>query len=268
MASFKGLRVPIRALSTIVETKLDHTHLFNPKITPPPQAWLETFVGTEKKKLGIIDLHPSIFSRFPRIDYVSEAVIWQKDYRKVSYTCLPVRNELKGDTKKPWPQKGTGRARHGGTTSNIWLHGGWAHGPRGPTTHFKAKPNHYLYNALQSMLTIKLHQGDIRIVDSLDSFQSEDSKELEEALDKRRWGPSVLIVDKVDKIPDNLKIACHPIIHINVMPTFGVNTLSLCKHETLVITLDAIKDIEAKLLFQLVRVDLINTHLNEQYRKD
>lgn len=256
MAASSCIRIQIRGLKTLIESNLKHTHLFNPKLTPPRQAWIENFVGNEKQLLGIVDLHPRVFGVFPRIDFVSEAIFWQKSYRSINYLSMPTRNELPGGTRKPWPQKGTGRARHGSTNSPIWLKGGWVRGPRGPVTGFKPKNHFDLVNALRCMFTIKLAQDDLKVVDNIESFTSRDPKELEEAFAERNWGPSVLIVDKRDIFPKSLMAACSEINHVNMMPTQGVNTLSLCKHETLVITLDALREIEDRILLQLVRTDL------------
>lgn len=179
---------------------------------------------------------------------------------------MPTRNELPGGTKKPWPQKGTGRAHHGSVNSPIFKKGGWAHGPRGPTTQFRLKPHFNNVNALKEMLTIKLAQDDIKIVDSIDSYDSEDPKELEKSFEERGWGPSVLIVDHRDIFPQKLIELSKQINHVNLMPTYSVNILSLCKHESLVITLKALREIEDKLLFQTVRVDLSETRT--RYRQE
>lgn len=245
---------------------MKYTHLFNPKITPPRQAWLENFVGQERELLDIVALHPRVFGVFPRLDFVSGAIKWQKEYRSIDYTCMPTRNELPGGTRKPWPQKGSGRARHGSVNSPIFLKGGWARGPRGPVTGYKILPHFHLVNALKSLLTIKLAQDDIKIVDSIDSFESNDPKALEDAFAARGWGPSVLIVDKRDYFPEKLSIACASLNHVNTMNTTQINTLSMSKHETVVMTLRAIREVEDKLLHQLVRVDLSETHT--KYRDD
>lgn len=172
---------------------------------------------------------------------------------------MPTRNELPGGTRKPWPQKGTGRARHGSTNSPIFLRGGWAKGPRGPVTAFKLLRHFDLVNALTSMLTIKLAQDDLKIVDTIDSYTSEDPKELENHFEDRGWGPSVLIVDKRDEFPQPLREATATLNHVNLMSTVGVNTLSMAKHETMVVTYDALRELEYRLLHQLVRTDLNDT---------
>lgn len=266
MAAPKLFLNQIRRLNSLAESPMKYQHLFNPKITPPRQAWLENFVGKERELLDIVTLHPRVFSVFPRIDSVSEVIQWQQNYRTIDYTCMPTRNELPGGTKKPWPQKGTGRARHGSVNSPIFLKGGWARGPRGPVTGYRPLAHSRLVSSLKTILSIKMAQDDIKIVDSIDSFELDDPDALEDAFAKRYWGPSVLIVDKRELFPEKLSLACAPLNHINTMNTAEVNTLSLAKHETLVITLRAIREIEDKLLFQMMRVDLSETH--SKYRDD
>ena len=236
-----------------------YKHMFNPKITPPRQAWLENFIGQPKELYGIIELHPSVFGVFPRIDFITRAILWQYEYRKVDYLSMPTRNELPGGTKKPWPQKGTGRARHGSVNSPIFLRGGWAHGPRGPKTGFTLIPHFHLVNALTCMLTVKLAQDDLRIVDTLESYSSNCPKELEERFAERGWGPSVLLVDLKEECNPALIEATKSINHVNLMTTVGLNTLSMAKHETMVITYDALREVENRLLHQLVRTDLAET---------
>lgn len=239
-------------------------HLYNPAITPPRQAWLETFIGTEPKKLRILDLHPSVFGVFPRPDYIAKCIQWQKEYRKVDYTCMPTRNELPGGTRKPWPQKGTGRARHGSVNSPIFLKGGWARGPRGPKSYFFMPPFSHLISSLQSTLTMKLAQNDLKIVDSLDYYQyqndeNEAKRDIEKDFEARGWGPSVLIIDNKDIFPEPLVESTKRLNHINLMPVYVANVLSMIKHETLVVTESGLREIESKILFHLLRVDLINT---------
>lgn len=241
------------------------SRLFNPRLTPPRQVWLENFIGGERKLLNILELHPRVFGVFPRIDYISEVIKWQQTYRNISYLSMPTRNEFDDAHIKPWPQKGQGRARHGSIRSPIWNMGGWAHGPRGPTTSFHLKAMHKIINGLRSMLTVKLAQNDLKVVDTIQDYVSENPEELESDLEKRDWGPSVLIVDKDDNFPESLINSSQALNHVNLMPVVSLNPLSMAKHETLVVTQEAIKQIEEKLLFQLLRVDLTNTR--DSYRE-
>lgn len=238
----------------------------NVSLSPVREAWIENMSTPNSLKLGIVSLHPSIFASFPRPDIIQENHKWQTLYKHVDWLCMKSRAEVSGSNKKPWPQKGTGRARHSSRKAPQWKNGGWVSGPRGPRTYFYMLPWHKRVTGLISTLTAKLAQNDLHVVDTLETFpQDGTSAHLEELCEVRGWGPSVLFVDKMElEMAPKCTNATHffeaseGINHINVVPVYGLNVFSMLKHETLVLTLDAIKDIEQKLLFQLKRIDLRN----------
>ncbi|EFN89342.1 39S ribosomal protein L4, mitochondrial [Harpegnathos saltator] len=218
------------------------------------QVWLENLDTIKEKKLGFVTLHPHIFAATPRIDIIHQNVRWQKMYRWVCYAHTKTRTEVRGGGRKPWPQKGTGRARHGSIRSPLWRGGGRAHGPRSPTPHFYMLPFFTRVAGLTSMLSVKLAQDDLHIINNLEIPTSECSY-IEQLVEERNWGPSVLIVDSYDIMPKNITLATDEIKHINLMPVYGLNVYSMLKHNTLVLTEQAARLIEEKLLFQLNRSD-------------
>jgi len=228
--------------------------LFPPKYQKPRQVWLENLDSIDERKLGILELHPDIFATNPRIDIIHQNVRWQTLYRFVSYAHAKSRMEVRGGGKKPWPQKGLGRARHGSIRSPLFRGGGIAHGPQSPTPHFYMLPFYTRVHGLTSALSVKLAQDDLHIVDSLE-IPSEDSSYMEELVKSRIWGPSVLFVDSCDVMPRNITAATDSIKHINLMPVYGLNVYSMMKYETLVLTRSAVDLIEEKLLTQLHRTD-------------
>ncbi|XP_053214779.1 39S ribosomal protein L4, mitochondrial-like [Panonychus citri] len=238
------------------EYGLRHSDIFNAKVTPPKESWLYNFDTLASVKLGLVGLHPKVFSAFPRPDLIAMNVIWQQKYRKIDWLKMKTRAEFRTLNKKPWPQKGTGRARHGSRRSPQFTTGGWSHGPRGPKTSFFMLPYFNRVVGLISTITCKFAQNDIKIVDTLESFPSDDPQFLKEMIKTRGWGPSVLIADTTDIFPKNLALASHGIDHINCMPTYSLNVYSMLKHETLVLTYSALRELEEKLLFQLNRTDL------------
>ena len=238
----------------------------NTSLTPIREVWVENMSTPHSIKLGIIQLNPQIFSVFPRPDMIQENHKWQTLYKHVDYQCMPTRSELRGSNKKPWPQKGTGRARHSSRRAPQWVHGGWANGPRGPRTYFYMLPWQKRVAGLIATLSCKFSQNDIHVVDTFETFPLDGTSDhLEELCETRGWGPSVLFVDRVDL---ELSPKCTNAEHfynastklnpINIIPMYGLNVFSILKHETLVFTVDALKDIERKLVFQLNRVDLKN----------
>lgn len=168
---------------------------YPPKYQKPRQVWLENLDTVDEKKLSLLELHPAVFGTNPRIDIICENVIWQRNYRFVSYAHAKARFEVRGGGRKPWPQKGLGKARHGSIRSPLFKGGGVAHGPRSPTPHFYMLTFFSRILGLTSTLSVKLAQDDLHIVNNLE-IPTDDPKYMEELVKNRNWGPSVLFVDE------------------------------------------------------------------------
>lgn len=161
----------------------------------PRQIWVENMNTIEPRNVALRELHPEVFAAPPRIDIIHQNVKWQRNYRYVSFAHTKERFEVRGGGRKPWPQKGLGRARHGSIRSPLWRGGGTIHGPRSPTTHFYMLPFYTRVLGLTSTLSTKLAQDDLHVVDNLE-LPTEDPKYLQELIDARQWGPAVLLVDE------------------------------------------------------------------------
>ncbi|KAI1286978.1 39S ribosomal protein L4, mitochondrial [Halotydeus destructor] len=255
---------PLPPRELLLNRQLNYLERVNLKVTEPRQCWVDNFDAIEfSEKRGLLELHPRVFGAFPRPDIIEENIKWQKMYRRIDWLCLKTRAEFDTGNAKPWAQKGTGRARHGSTRAPQWHEGGWSHGPRGPKSWFYMLEYFLRVRGLICTLSAKFAQNDIKFVDSLENFPSDDPAELEKFMDTRGWGPSALIVDKSDIFPRNIALAAENVKHINLMPVYGLNCFSMLKHETLILTVAAMEDIEEKLLFQLERTDL--TELNKKW---
>merc|ERR1711893_201605 len=173
---------------------------YPPLHTKPKQAWLETLEVAENRKLGIVDLHPDIFGVAPRLDILFWNIYWQRRYKYVDYNFARNRAEMPGTNRKPWPQKGTGKARHGDFKSPLFYSGGKAHGPRGPRSYFFMLPYHVRTMGLRVALSVKYAQDDLHIVDSL-NMSSDDPEYIKDLIESRGWGLSVLFVDDIDIMP-------------------------------------------------------------------
>ncbi|XP_046899451.1 39S ribosomal protein L4, mitochondrial isoform X2 [Hypomesus transpacificus] len=203
-----------------------------PSHLSPVQTWVDTLVRHESEPLGLVDLHPDVFAVPTRIDILHEVELWQRNYKRISHANTKVRSEVRGGGKKPWNQKGSGRARHGSIRSPIWRGGGVSHGPRGPTS--------YYY-----MIPIKNY---LHVVDSL-NIPTPDPQYLVDLIRYRYCGESVLLVDATDNLPGNILQATAGLKMVNVIPAIGLNVHSMLKHEVLVLTLEAVKFLENKLLW-------------------
>ncbi|XP_032025518.1 large ribosomal subunit protein uL4m isoform X2 [Hylobates moloch] len=89
----------------------------------PVQAWVESLRGFEQERVGLADLHPDVFATAPRLDILHQVAMWQKNFKRISYAKTKTRAEVRGGGRKPWPQKGSGRARHGSIRSPLWRGG-------------------------------------------------------------------------------------------------------------------------------------------------
>ncbi|XP_026516413.1 39S ribosomal protein L4, mitochondrial [Terrapene carolina triunguis] len=211
------------------------------------QAWVESLRHYEDRHVGLADLHPDVFAVMPRVDILHTVAVWQRNYKRISYAKVKTRAEVRGGGKKPWPQKGSGRARHGSIRSPLWRGGGIIHGPRGPTSYYYMLPMKVRVLGLKVALTAKLMQDNLHVVDGLD-MPTFDPQYLADLAQYRHWGQSVLIVD-VNKMPENIMKAAARLKTITLVPALGLNVHSLLKHETLVLTLDTLAFLEEKLLW-------------------
>ncbi|XP_053145168.1 39S ribosomal protein L4, mitochondrial isoform X2 [Hemicordylus capensis] len=222
-----------------------------PNHLTPAQAWVESLKHYDARHVGLTDLHPDVFAVVPRIDILHAVAIWQRNFKRISYAKTKTRAEMSGGGRKPWPQKGTGRARHGSIRSPLWHGGGVAHGPRGPTSYYYMLPMKMRVLGLKVALTVKLGQDNLHIVDSLE-MPTSDPQYLMDLARYRHWGESALLVD-VNEIPENIMSAASGLKTITVVPAIGLNVHSMLKYETLVLTLDTISFLEEKLLWHDMR---------------
>lgn len=113
-----------------------------------------------------------------------------------------------------------GRARHGSIRSPLWRKGGHAHGPRSPTPKFYMLPYYTRVLGLTSALSVKLAQDDLHLVPDLE-IPNEEPSYLLELVKERKWGPSVLMINDIDFMPEKITMATDSIKHINLMPVYG-----------------------------------------------
>lgn len=120
--------------------------------------------GTEA---GEIDLPAKVFSAKWRADLVHQVVEGMRSNKRSGTADTKDRGEVRGGGKKPWKQKGTGRARHGSSRSPIWVGGGVTHGPLAEKNYKRKITKSMRAQALFSVLSKKLKDGEIIFVDSL-----------------------------------------------------------------------------------------------------
>lgn len=129
---------------------------------------METQIYNQKgKSVGKLSLPESIFGLPWNGDLVHQVVTAMQANARTPVAHTKTRGEVSGTTKKPWRQKGTGRARHGSTRSPIWVGGGVAHGPRNEKSYDQKINKKMKVKALFTVLSEKFRKGQILFVEEL-----------------------------------------------------------------------------------------------------
>ena len=134
-----------------------------------------------------LKLNPSVFGVEVKEQAMFNAVVVDQANRRQATAKTKTREEVSGGGKKPWRQKGTGRARAGSTRSPIWVGGGTVWGPKG-TQNFKLSQNRKEHQwALKSALTLKLNDKALRVIDKI-ALEGKKTKDFVAFLDAVKVG--------------------------------------------------------------------------------
>ncbi len=201
-------------------------------------------INLDKKKVGTVPLSPDVFDVKVRAHLVKEYVsLQQASRRSGSASTMSNRGELRGGGKKPWKQKGTGRARAGSMRSPLWRGGLSLFGPTPRSFGFKlSKKSKKL--ALKSVLTERVRNHSLRVVETL-TLEEPKTKAAVALLKKLELPERTLFV--VAEKDNNLELAMRNLPNTDVLPVEGLNVFDLLVHETIVCTPEAIKKIEERL---------------------
>lgn len=118
------------------------------------------------KEVGEIKLPEAVFGLSWNADLVHQVVYSMMSDARKPYAHVKTRGEVRGGGRKPWKQKGTGRARHGSSRSPIWVGGGIAHGPRNDKNYGRKINKKMKIKALYTILSRKMKEGEIVFIDS------------------------------------------------------------------------------------------------------
>ena len=193
-------------------------------------------------KAGEIELNYAVFGVEPRADILHRVVTWQLEKRRATARPTRERSDVARTGKKFGRQKGSGGARHGDRGAPIFIGGGKAHGARkrdfDPSLNKKIRAL-----GLRMALSSKAKDG-LVIVDSLE-LKDPKTKALKGQFDKAGYNGKVLFIDG-DAVNDSFRLAAGNLPGINVMPAMGANVYDILKHDTLVLTKDAVEKLEAR----------------------
>ena len=196
--------------------------------------------NVEGKKVSTVDLKDEIFGIEPNEAIVHSVLINFLANQRQGTQSTKTRSEVSGGGRKPWRQKGTGRARQGSIRAPQWIKGGIALGP---------KPRKYTYKvnkkekrlAIKSVLSSKVIENQLVVIDEL-PFKEIKTKQMVNALTKNKIEEKTLIM-----LPEKNEAVQKSARNIEGVKTTLVNTINvydLLKYNKLVITLDTVKKLE------------------------
>lgn len=189
---------------------------------------------------GEIELNDSIFGIEPNNNVVTDAVLMQRASMRQGTHAVKNRSAVSGGGKKPWRQKGTGRARQGSIRSPQWRGGGIVFGPT-PRSYAYKLPKKVYRLALKSVLSQKVLDSALVVVDAL-SFDAPKTKEFKAVLNNLNVNEKTLVV--LDDDNANAALAARNLENVTVMTAKGVNVLDVINNDKLVVVQSALAQVE------------------------
>ena len=194
----------------------------------------------EGKKVNDVELNEDIFGIIPNEELVHSVIVNYLANQRQGTQSTKTRAEVRGGGKKPWRQKGTGRARQGSIRATHWVGGGIALGP---------KPRSYSYKlnkkekrlAIKSCLSSKVIENELTVVDKIELKEIK-TKEVAKMLNNLKLAGKTLIL-----LPEKNEVIQKSARNIEGVKTLSVNTINaydLVNYNNLVITLDTVKKLE------------------------
>lgn len=200
-----------------------------------PKVKLYNIAGQET---GEIELNDSVFG----VDYneavIHQAVVRQMANERLGTHATKTRGLVRGGGKKPWKQKGTGRARVGSIRSPLWVGGGTVFGPT-PRSHAKDMPRKARQLAVKSALSEKLRANELIVIDAID-FEAPKTKNVVKMLADLHSEGKALIVDGAR----NTVLSARNIPGVKAYAPSGLNIYNIVNTDKLFLTQEAVKKIE------------------------
>ena len=195
--------------------------------------------NTNGEKVKDIQLNETIFGITPNEKVLYDAIILARASLRQGTYKTKTRAEVRGGGRKPWRQKGTGRARHGSIRSPQWVGGGVVFAPKPRDYSFKLNKK-VKRLALQSALSTKVAEGKIIVLDELNLTEVK-TKEMAKVLANINCGKALIVMDGTNT---NVMLSARNIPDVKTASVSTINVYDLLKYNTLVVTKDAVAKIE------------------------
>jgi large subunit ribosomal protein L4 len=200
-------------------------------------------VDLDMKKVSEIELSDDVFGAAPNKHLFYEVAKMQQINRRRGTVGVKNTSLVSGGGKKPWKQKGTGRARQGSIRASHWVGGGKAMAPKA-RDYFYRPPRQVRRGALRAVLSLRARENSLFILDGF-KLDAAKSKQAFEVLTKRLKLENALVIDGKDNA--NLHRSVRNLAKFDVLPPEGLNLESVLRHKQLVLTSAAAKAIQEAL---------------------
>ena len=192
------------------------------------------------EQVGEIELHDSVFGIEPNKHVMSEVIISLRASQRQGTAKVKNRSEVRGGGRKPWRQKGTGRARHGSIRSPQWRGGGVVFGPV-PRSYAYKLPKKVRRLAMKSALSTKVQDNEMIVLDQL-IFEKPKTKDFVSVLNNLSVDKKALIV--INGNDENVVLSARNIPGVKVVNSNTLNVLDVIGHDKLIMTKDAVQEVE------------------------
>ena len=200
--------------------------------------------GMDAKVVEEVELDVHVFDGDVKKKTLYQAIVGYRANKRLGLAQTKTRGEVSGGGKKPWRQKGTGRARHGSIRSPLWRHGGVVFGPH-PRDFSYNMPQKIKIEALRSSLNAKIGSGDFILIEKLHIMHPK-TKEFMKFLNALKInGESTLCV--VDAVTDNIKRSARNIPRLHLTDSASVNAYDVMNTKKLLMSRDSLKNITKRL---------------------
>ena len=196
--------------------------------------------NVEGKKVSTVDLKEEIFGVEPNENLVHSALVNFQANQRQGTQSTKTRSEVSGGGRKPWRQKGTGRARQGSIRATQWIKGGIALGPKPRTYTYKVNKKEKRA-AIKSLLSSKVLENNLVVLDKL-SFKEIKTKQMVNALTNNKVEGKTLIM--LPEKNENVQKSARNIEGVKTTLVGTINVYDLLRYNKLVVTVDTIKKLE------------------------
>jgi len=195
-----------------------------------------TILKADGKEAGSVDLAETLFGAPVNEALIHQAVIRQLAGRRLGTSNTLTRGHVNGGGKKPWRQKGTGRARQGSKTAPQWAGGGVVFGPH-PRSYEQRMPTKMRRSALRGVLSAKASEGAVRVVEGFDIDEIKTRAMIDRLAAWDAGGKVLLVLPARDQAVER---SCRNLQAVRVILADSLNVVDLLEADTVVFTRDAL----------------------------